>query len=186
MENLKNNKKLIVVVLIIIIIAIVFMIKNTNKTGGGYSVSKNEALKIKESNSDITINVDTVDEPVYFDTILSDKTAYTGVKLSIKNNSDTDINIIAYNFSLLGANDIELAKVSTGLQGFNVAESVDESELLASDIPAGQTVSGYLYFETDSKDIKKLKVARPTKNKTNNKSVVAGQEIYFEYYYINL
>ena len=87
---------------------------------------------------------------------------------------------------MIDSNNNELASASTHFQSLEVEESVDKSKLLQSDVPAGQTVSRYLFFETESKDIRKLKVACSTKNKTNNKSSIAGGDVFFEYYYINL
>ncbi len=184
MEKLKNNKILIIVIIVIVAIALIFMFGG-NKGGG--SVNKNETLKINEYDESVSFKLNKLDDVTYFSGFYEDeKIPYTGVNLSITNNGNKSVNILTYSFALLDSNGNELAHVNAGMQDFEVENSVNKNQLLQTDIAAKQTTNGYLYFKTDSTDIKKIRIACPTKNKTANKSVVAGQETYFQYYYINI
>lgn len=185
MEKLKNNKKLIAIILIIITLVVIFTLMNVNKSKDGSSVNKNQSLKINSFEDELSIKIDSIDDVVYFSDMFyaNEKTAYRGIKLSITNNSNKSVSILISNFTLLDSSNNKLASTSTGFPDMDVEHSVDKNTLLPSDIPAGQTISGYLYFETDSKDIKKLNIRCPLNSKSNGDGKI---KVDYKDYYINL
>lgn len=57
--------------------------------------------------------------------------------------------------------------------------NIDKSSLLPEKLGANQTVEGYLYFETESKDISKIKVSIPSKSSSKGDTLEVDYEEYF-------
>lgn len=72
------------------------------------------------------------------------------------------------------------------MTGMSTLSTEEYNNQLNSTIPANKTISGYIYFETDSKDIKKLRISCITNKTTKNHSTVLGKDVYYEYYYFNI
>lgn len=184
MEKLKNKKIYIGIVVVVIIVA--FIVFSGKSGGNGYTVNMGQSLNINEQGQKVSINIEQIDEPTYYQDGMfeNDQNIYLGIKLSASNLTNKEAYIGAYHFTLLDSNNNEIATEMPGLQ-LILDERVNDMQL-NSKIPANQTINGYVFFKTNSKDIKKLRISCMTDKTTKNHDIVFGQDVYYEYYYINL
>lgn len=186
MEKLKNKKIYIYIGIVVVAIVVAFIVFSGKSGGNGYTVNKGQTLNINEQGQKISINVEQIDEPTYYQDGMfeNDQNIYLGIKLSASNLTNKEAYIGSYFFTLLDSNNNEIATEMPGLQ-LILDKRVDDMQL-NSKIPANQTINGYIFFKTNSKDIKKLRISCMTDKTTKNRDIVFGQDVYYEYYYINL
>lgn len=178
-----KNKKIIIlgIILIIAIILVVtfFLIKGKSK--GGATVSENQTLRIESSKADFDVKVVSIDQILVKGDILDDgDKTYTRVKLKISNNLNSESSYYPFtNFVLLDSQEKELSRVQIDMNTIVYNSNIDKSTLLPDKLEANQTVEGYLYFETDTKDISKIKVSIPSKSSTEGDTLKVDYEDYF-------
>lgn len=189
---MEKNKKLIAIIagIVLIVLVAVFTVVKSKKGEIGHTVGMNDELEINVDNKKALIKVEAIDTDIKVSEAFNNNVhTYVGIKLSVTNKSDDLLNLSVGHCSqaLLDSNNNELDTSIIGLEDLNLdMDSKKKETFIKSKIEAGQTEVGYIYFETDSKDIKKLKISFRTKNKTNRKEIELGQELYYVDYYINL
>lgn len=189
---MEKNKKLIAIIAVVflIILVSVFAVIKSKKGEIEHTVEMNDELEINVDNKKALIKIETIDTDIKVSEVFNDNVhTYVGIKLSVTNKSNELLNIGAGHCyeTLLDSNDNELDVSIIGLEDLNLdMDSGKKESFIKSEIEAEQTEVGYIYFETDSKDIKKLRISFRTKNKTNHKEIELGQELYYADYYINL
>ena len=178
-----KNKKIIIIGIIILIAIIMIvcfcLIKGKNK--GGVTVRENQTLGIKTSKSDFNVKLESIDQITVKGDILDnrDKT-YTRAKLKVSNNFNSESVYYPFtNFVLLDSNDNELSRAQIDMNTIVFNSNIDKSTLLPSKLEANQTVEGYLYFKTDSKDISRIKVSTPSKTSSEGDTLNVDYDYYF-------
>ena len=146
----------------------------------GYTVNSRESLTINEQGQKISIKIDDIDEPFY-EKDFYNTVAYIGIKFSITNPTNKEETISLYNFTLLDSNDNEIDTQQAGYPTY-FSSSGKGNQVLDSKIPANQTINGYLFFQSDLKDIKRLRISCMTDKITKNHDLVFGKDVYYEYY----
>ena len=178
-----KNKKIIIlgVILVtaIIIVTVFFLIKG--KTKSGVTVGEKQTLNVKTSKADFNIKVESIDQTIVKGDILDDgDKTYTRVKVKVSNNSNSEsVNYPFTNFVLLDSNDNELARAQIDMNTIVFNSNIDKSTLLPDKLEANQTVEGYLYFKTDSKDISRIKVSTPSKTSSEGDTLNVDYDYYF-------
>ena len=190
---MKKNKKLIAIIAVVVLVVVVaiFAVIKCKKGEIGHTVGMDDGLEINVDNKKALIKVESIDTDIKVSEAFNTNNVHTfvGIKLSVTNKSDELLNLnMGYCYeTLLDSNNNELDTSIIGMEDWNLSmDSERKDTFIKSEIEAGQTEVGYIYFETDSKDIKKLKISFRTKNKTNHKEINLGMETYYEDYYINL
>lgn len=190
---MKNNKKLIAIIAVVVLVVVVaiFAVVKCKKGEIGHTVGMDDGLEINVDNQKALIKVESIDTDIKVSEALNTNNVHTfvGIKLSVTNKSD-ELLKLGFGYcgeTLLDSNNNELGTSIIGMEDLDLSmDSEKKDTFIKSEIEAGQTEVGYIYFETDSKDIKKLKISFRTKNKTNHKEINFGIETYYEDYYINL
>ena len=178
-ENVKNKKVIgIIVVIVIVVVGFIFWYSK-GKSKSGITVNQDQTLHVKGSNIDYSLKVESIDQVEESD--FMEKTTYTRLKVSITNNANSKNTGFFYTtFVALDSKENELTSTNLSMNGLLVE---DQSTILPTDLEAKQTISGYVYLKTESKDISKIKILVPTNISTDD-----GNEYKIERdeYFINI
>ena len=177
----------VVVALVIVLIIGITLFKGNGSSSdiSGSTASYGETLKINELDGLYKFNIDVTEiKNNYRIKVIGENFDSVGVKMTIENNSDKNLELSLLNFALIDSKNNKIA--TAGAMSYSMINEEPEMLDLLSNIAPGKSASGYVYFyEIDedgysvpiSSDINKLEISVPSQV-NSDKNAIAQEKYY--------